>query len=255
MTNGRIRKMWALPGAQLSAPRSLLVQGGDATMVKLPCPSFLMEHSKGLVLFDTGCNPRMIDDPIGYLGEHARNLDALFHAARQLRGMLVLLTIEADKVEIALRSLQPLLPRQAAHAQAELDVAKGGQPGIERIIALKDDAAVGPRAVDEAAGDFDATGGGGLETGGHVEDGGLAAAAGAQQAEELAGLDVEREVAHGFIVGPPQGTVDLADICELHQCHDAALSRVPRRRPGISNSGTGAQEARCGSRPFDARIC
>jgi N-acyl homoserine lactone hydrolase len=74
MTNGRIRKMWALPGAQLSAPRSLLVQGGDATMVKLPCPSFLMEHSKGLVLFDTGCNPRMIDDPIGYLGEHARNL-------------------------------------------------------------------------------------------------------------------------------------------------------------------------------------
>ena len=74
MTNGRIRKMWALPGAQLSAPRSLLVQGGDATMVKLPCPSFLMEHPKGLVLFDTGCNPRMIDDPVGYLGEHARNL-------------------------------------------------------------------------------------------------------------------------------------------------------------------------------------
>jgi len=46
MASGRIRKMWALSGAQLSAPRSLLVQGGDTTMVKLPCPSFLMEHVK-----------------------------------------------------------------------------------------------------------------------------------------------------------------------------------------------------------------
>jgi len=36
MASGRIRKMWALSGAQLSAPRSLLVQGGDTTMVKLP---------------------------------------------------------------------------------------------------------------------------------------------------------------------------------------------------------------------------
>jgi len=33
----------------------LLMQGGDNTMLDLPCPSFLIEHPEGLVLFDTGC--------------------------------------------------------------------------------------------------------------------------------------------------------------------------------------------------------
>jgi len=66
--------MWALPGAQISAPMSLLMQGGDNTMLDLPCPSFLIEHPKGLVLFDTGCNPKIIDDAAGYWGEIAGHL-------------------------------------------------------------------------------------------------------------------------------------------------------------------------------------
>jgi N-acyl homoserine lactone hydrolase len=69
-----VSKMWALPGACLSVPRSALVQGGDSSMVKLPCPSFLIEHPKGLVLFDTGCNPRLMDDPVAYLGEMANTM-------------------------------------------------------------------------------------------------------------------------------------------------------------------------------------
>ena len=74
MAESKVRRMWALPGAQLSAPMSLLMQGGDNTMLDLPCPSFLIEHPKGLVLFDTGCNPKIIDDAIGYWGEMARHL-------------------------------------------------------------------------------------------------------------------------------------------------------------------------------------
>jgi N-acyl homoserine lactone hydrolase len=54
MAESKVRRMWALPGAQLSAPMSLLMQGGDNAMLDLPCPSFLIEHPKGLVLFDTG---------------------------------------------------------------------------------------------------------------------------------------------------------------------------------------------------------
>src|SRR5215467_10769687 len=68
------RKMWALPGAELTAPASLLMHGGDATLLQLPCPSFLIEHPKGLVLFDTGCNAKIIDDAAGYWGQIAEAL-------------------------------------------------------------------------------------------------------------------------------------------------------------------------------------
>ncbi len=74
MANGKARRMWVLPGAELTVPKSLLMHGGDETLVNLPCPSFLIEHPKGLALFDTGCNPKIIDDPVGYWGEFARNL-------------------------------------------------------------------------------------------------------------------------------------------------------------------------------------
>ncbi len=74
MKHGNAKKMWALPGAELTAPASLLMHGGDDTLVQVPCPSFLIEHPKGLVLFDTGCNPGIIEDPVRYWGEAAAHL-------------------------------------------------------------------------------------------------------------------------------------------------------------------------------------
>jgi N-acyl homoserine lactone hydrolase len=74
VANGKAKKMWALPGAELTAPASLLMHGGDDTLLQLPCPSFLIEHPKGLVLFDTGCNPKVIDDAVGYWGQVAEAL-------------------------------------------------------------------------------------------------------------------------------------------------------------------------------------
>src|SRR5580658_5102487 len=85
MAEGKARKMWALPGAQLTAPQSLLMHGGDATMMlDLPCPSFLIEHPKGLVLFDTGCNPKIIDDAVGYWGDVAAHLPLKWNKADTL---------------------------------------------------------------------------------------------------------------------------------------------------------------------------
>ena len=85
MADSKARRMWALPGAQLSAPMSLLMQGGDNTMLDLPCPSFLIEHPKGLVLFDTGCNPKVIDDAVGYWGEIAAASTAGMEEVRHAR--------------------------------------------------------------------------------------------------------------------------------------------------------------------------
>ena len=92
MAEGKAKKMWALPGAQLTAPQSLLMHGGDATlMLDLPCPSFLIEHPKGLVLFDTGCNPKIIDDAVGYWGDVAAHLPLKWNKAdtldKQIQGV------------------------------------------------------------------------------------------------------------------------------------------------------------------------
>jgi N-acyl homoserine lactone hydrolase len=68
MAEGKVRRMWALPNAELTVAKSLLMLGGSNDLVTVPCPAYLIEHPKGLVLFDTGCHPRVIDDIVGYWG-------------------------------------------------------------------------------------------------------------------------------------------------------------------------------------------
>jgi N-acyl homoserine lactone hydrolase len=83
MAEGKAKKMWALPGAELTAPASLLMHGGSNDLLQLPCPSFLIEHAKGLVLFDTGCNQKIIDDR-GYWGEAGKALPIKWSKAETL---------------------------------------------------------------------------------------------------------------------------------------------------------------------------
>jgi N-acyl homoserine lactone hydrolase len=64
MANGTAKRMWALPNAELTVPRSLLMHGASNDLVTVPCPAYLIEHQKGLVLFDTGCHPKVSDDPM-----------------------------------------------------------------------------------------------------------------------------------------------------------------------------------------------
>jgi N-acyl homoserine lactone hydrolase len=105
MAEGKVRRMWALPGAQLTAPEALLVQGGDANkLMDLPCPSFLIEHQKGLVLFDTGCNPKIIDDAVGYWGETARHLPLKWSKADTLDKMIKGVGYKAEDVKYVILS-------------------------------------------------------------------------------------------------------------------------------------------------------
>jgi N-acyl homoserine lactone hydrolase len=75
------RRMWALPGAVLTGlPRVVAVDGKLApadeapTHVDMPCPSYLIEHPRGLVLFDTGFSPKGLKDPETYFPDIARLL-------------------------------------------------------------------------------------------------------------------------------------------------------------------------------------
>ena len=50
MADGKARRMWALPNAELTVPQALLMHGGAPDLVTIPCPAYLIEHEKGLVL-------------------------------------------------------------------------------------------------------------------------------------------------------------------------------------------------------------
>ena len=72
IVNGTVKRLWALEGGFLTEDRSKLVVG-EAGPVTLPCPSFLIEHERGLVLVDTGMVPDAADDPTGIYGDMAND--------------------------------------------------------------------------------------------------------------------------------------------------------------------------------------
>lgn len=72
MANAKATRMTALPGATLTMKESHLMVGGNPNLdIHLNCPTYLIEHPKGLVLFDTGCNPEVAVNPHAYWGKLA----------------------------------------------------------------------------------------------------------------------------------------------------------------------------------------
>jgi glyoxylase-like metal-dependent hydrolase (beta-lactamase superfamily II) len=60
--------MWALDCPTLTVDSATLMYG-LSDMVTIPMPSFLIEHPRGLVLFDTGIAPEAITDPVRVYGQ------------------------------------------------------------------------------------------------------------------------------------------------------------------------------------------
>ena len=89
-----------------------------------------------------------------------------------------------------LRGLPALRAPLARGSQRELDIAEGGEPGQQRV-ALEDDAAVEPRAVDRLAIDGDSALVLAVEPGDDREKRGLAAAGGADERDEFVLADGE----------------------------------------------------------------
>lgn len=56
-------RMWALEGPTFTLPAGFLVLHEEGS-VTIPVPCFLIEHPRGLVLFDTGISSEAADDPV-----------------------------------------------------------------------------------------------------------------------------------------------------------------------------------------------
>jgi glyoxylase-like metal-dependent hydrolase (beta-lactamase superfamily II) len=93
--------MWGLSGAQFTIPPMGQDRPQPFTFV---CPPILIEHDKGLVLFDTGCHPRIMDDIVGYWGDFWKMMEVKFSPADKLDTQIKGLGYKLDDVKYVVLS-------------------------------------------------------------------------------------------------------------------------------------------------------
>ena len=140
---------------------------------------------------------RLVEQQHAWL-DHQRAGDghALLLAAGQLRGIACLEARELDERQHAAHALAALRARHPPHVEAERHVVEDRQMREERV-ALEDHpeaAALGWQGVEALVVEPDLAGARRQQPGEQVEGGGLAAARGAEEGDELAAAHLEREV-------------------------------------------------------------
>ena len=67
---GTAKRLWALDSPTFTIDKADLMVNASGE-VTIPMPAYLIEHPRGLVLFDTGLVPDAMDDPFAVYGELA----------------------------------------------------------------------------------------------------------------------------------------------------------------------------------------
>jgi hypothetical protein len=156
------------------------------------------------------------DEEARLLDEGLGEADALEHAFRVAAEAAVAGVLEADQVRGAPRRARGVSRREAADFSVEMERLLAGEEFVEvgvlreeaDFLAALDLAAVAPE-------DAGAAGAGGDEAEDDLHGGALAGAVGAQEAVNLAGLDIEREIAHGGDALAPEGDgEDLGEVLD-----------------------------------------
>src|SRR5918994_1003090 len=171
----------------------LVLQADD--LVLHVAPDQRVERAEGLV----------VEHQLRVDGERAGQADALLHAARELVGELVGDVVQADELEHLGRAGEPLRLREALDLQAEGDVLDDAPVGEEPEVLEDHRDGVAPqfaelagvRARHAVAEDRDVAGGGLDQPDQRAHERRLARAGEAHDDEDLAGHDLERDVAHG----------------------------------------------------------
>src|SRR5262245_63212252 len=81
----------------LTAPVGAFRAGAKGEL-RVPVPSFLVEHPRGLVLFDTGMHPEVQVDPHARLGWKADVFRADYHAGEDVAARLAALDVDVRAV-------------------------------------------------------------------------------------------------------------------------------------------------------------
>ena len=98
-------KMHALSGGRLRMKKSIyLPDVAREETIELPVSSFLIRHSQGNVLFDTGCHPSVVDHADERWGRLAKIMTPIFGSEDNVMSELKHLGISADDVDVVISS-------------------------------------------------------------------------------------------------------------------------------------------------------
>jgi glyoxylase-like metal-dependent hydrolase (beta-lactamase superfamily II) len=94
---GTATRLWALDSPTFTLDAAILMVGATGKLT-VPMPAYLIEHRRGLVLFDTGLVPHAADDPEGVYGELAGLLGLSFSPEQRLDRQLAELGYKTSDV-------------------------------------------------------------------------------------------------------------------------------------------------------------
>jgi len=97
-------KVYALTCGHLEGDLGYLMEGGEGR-IRLPIPSYLIEHPKGTALFDTGMHPDCQNDPAGRVGARVAGLFAFdFAPGEEISTRLAALGRDPAKIDLVINS-------------------------------------------------------------------------------------------------------------------------------------------------------
>ena len=98
-------KLHVLAGGRLRVRRSLYLPDGDrADTMDLPVSCYLVRHAQGNVLFDTGCHPDALSDPVARWGGIAKVMAPVGPPQTHLIAELHAVGLDPDEVDVVVNS-------------------------------------------------------------------------------------------------------------------------------------------------------
>ncbi len=98
-------KMHILSGGRFTMRKSIFLPVTDKTeTIELPVACALLRHAQGNVLFDTGCHPKVQEDPPAYWGALAKIMTPLMTADDNVIGGLAALGMTPGDIDVVINS-------------------------------------------------------------------------------------------------------------------------------------------------------
>lgn len=98
-----VKRLWALQGATLNQDTSLMMLGLPPGPLAMPVPFFLIEHDRGLLLYDTAMAPSAAEDPAGTYGPLLTHMGLEFEPEQRIDRRLATLGLTcADVTHVVL---------------------------------------------------------------------------------------------------------------------------------------------------------
>jgi N-acyl homoserine lactone hydrolase len=97
-------KLYAMTCGHLTGDLGRLMEGG-AGRITLPIPAYLIEHPKGMALFDSGMHPDCQNNPAARVGERVGDLfDFDYRAGEEISARLIAMGRDPARVDLLINS-------------------------------------------------------------------------------------------------------------------------------------------------------